>query len=91
MTDVDITRAIHSLEHGRIVIYYNNLDAEQVARLESVVRSSGSKVILAPWTGLSAKVALTAWTQLQTCDGVNEQAIRDFIKRFRDKGPELVP
>src|SRR5437867_1676731 len=56
MTSFDIARAIHSLEHGRIVIYYNNLEAGQVAKLESVVKSNGAKIISAPWADLSAKV-----------------------------------
>jgi hypothetical protein len=85
-----LARGVHSLEHGRIVIYYNNLDATEVAALESIVRSE-RKVILAPWAGLEAKVALTAWTRLQTCKGVNEQAIRGFVNAFRDRGPERVP
>ncbi|MBI3741816.1 MAG: DUF3105 domain-containing protein [Chloroflexi bacterium] len=85
-----LARGLHSLEHGRIVIYYNSLDATEIAALDNIARSE-RKVILAPWSGLKDKVALTAWTRLQTCNGVNEQAVRGFINAFRDRGPESVP
>lgn len=85
-----LARGLHSLEHGRIVIYYNNLDAIEIAAIENIARSE-RKVILALWPGLKDKVALTAWTRLQTCNGVNEQAIRGFVNAFRDRGPERVP
>ena len=87
--NASISRGVHSLEHGRIVIYYNNLSTTEIAALENIIKSE-SKVIVAPWSGLKDKVALTAWTRLQTCNGVNEQAVRGFIAAFRDKGPEFV-
>jgi len=85
-----LARGLHSLEHGRIVIYYSNLEGTEIAALENIARSE-RKVILAPLSGLKDKVALTAWTRLQTCNGVNEQAVRGFINAFRDRGPESVP
>jgi len=88
--NVSISRGVHSLEHGRIVIYYNNLSATEIAALESIAKSE-RKVIVAPWSDLKDKVALTAWTRLQTCNGVNESAVRGFISAYRDKGPEFVP
>ena len=88
--NASISRGVHSLEHGRIVIYYNNLSATEIAALENIVKSE-RKVIVAPWAGLKDKVALTAWTRLQTCNGVNEPAVRGFINAYRDQGPEFVP
>ncbi|MBI5300628.1 MAG: DUF3105 domain-containing protein [Chloroflexi bacterium] len=88
--NASISRGVHSLEHGRIVIYYNDLSATEITALENIVKSE-RKVIVAPWADLKEQVALTAWTRLQTCNGVNEQAIRSFISAYRDKGPEFVP
>lgn len=84
---------VHNLEHGGIVIQYNNLPSSDAQRLTSLVSRDPYHMILAPYPGLpqGVQVALTAWTHLQTCNGVDETAIRAFINAFRDKGPELVP
>jgi hypothetical protein len=84
---------VHNLEHGGIVIQYNNLAPADVQQLTNLVNRDSYHMILAPYPGLpqGVKVAYTAWTHLQTCDGVDENAIRSFINAFRDKGPELVP
>ncbi len=84
---------VHNLEHGGIVIQYNNLSPADVQRLTNLVNRDSYHMILAPYPGLpqGVKVAYTAWTHLQTCDGVDENAIHAFINAFRDKGPELVP
>jgi hypothetical protein len=84
---------VHNLEHGGIVIQYVNLPPGDVQRLTDLVSRDNYHMILAPYPGLpqGVKVAYTAWTHLQTCDGVDENAIRAFINAFRDKGPESVP
>jgi hypothetical protein len=84
---------VHNLEHGGIVIQYNNLVPSDVQRLTNLVSRDSYHMILAPYPGLPAgeRVAFTAWTHLQSCDGIDEKAIQAFINAFRDKGPELVP
>jgi len=84
---------IHNLEHGGIVIQYRDLPPADVQRLTSLVQRNPNHMILAPYPDLptGASVALTAWTHLQTCNGVDENAIRLFVAAYRDKGPELVP
>ncbi len=84
---------VHNLEHGGIIIQYKDLPPEEVQRLTDLVNRDSHHVILAPYPGLpgDAKVALTAWNYLQTCDGVNEDVIRAFVNAHRDKGPERVP
>ncbi len=84
---------VHNLEHGGIVIQYRDLPAADVQRLTALVQHDRIHMILAPYPDLPAgpNVALTAWTHLQLCNGVNEAAITRFITTFRDKGPETVP
>ncbi len=95
---------IHNLEHGGIVIQYNNLNGAEVQQLTSLVQRDRYHLILAPYPGLpaEAKIALTAWTgpngnpvlqsgKLLYCTGVDDDGIRKFINAYRDKGPELVP
>lgn len=84
---------VHNLEHGGIVVQYNGLSAADVQRLTDFVKRDTYHMILAPYPALpqGEKVAMTAWTHLQTCDGVDENALQSFINAFRDKGPEVVP
>jgi hypothetical protein len=85
---------VHNLEHGGIMIQYDCPDGcpEIVSRLESIVRSYPSKVILAPYPGIpDHRIAVTAWGRLAYLDQVDEPFLRRFIQRFKDKGPEYVP
>ncbi len=84
---------VHNLEHGGIVIQYNNLSADETQQLIDTFKRDSYHLILAPYPGLPSgvRVALTAWDHLQTCTGVDPNAIQAFINAFRNKGPELVP
>jgi hypothetical protein len=79
----------HNLEHGGIVIAYNNLTTTEVDQLKTVVRdlmSSGyPKVILEPYPKLTdAKVALTAWTWLYKLPTVDQTQIVRFFRAHYD-------
>jgi hypothetical protein len=84
---------VHNLEHGGIVVQYNSLSAADVQRLTDLVSRDSYHMILAPYPGLPAgeRVAMTAWTHLQTCTGVDPNTIQSFVNAFRDQGPEKVP
>lgn len=87
----DITQLLHSLEHGYIIMYYNGISQEEINQLINIQRSDPFKTIVAPYPNMPYKVALAAWARLQTCEGVNEQAIRSFTAQFRNQGPEQAP
>lgn len=75
----------HNLEHGGVVIAYNNLTSAEVDQLRSIVRQlmSGGypKVILEPYPKLTdAKVALTAWTWLYKLPTVDQTQIVRFFR-----------
>ena len=84
---------VHNLEHGGIVIQYNNLSAGELQRLLDFVKRTPRHIVVAPYPGLDrgVRVAFTAWTYLQNCDGVDLEALADFADEFRDQGPETVP
>jgi hypothetical protein len=87
---------VHNLEHGGIVISHDCPAgcAETITKLEALVNSYPSKVLLMPYPGLADTghpIALTAWGKLAYVDTVDEGFIRSFIARFKDKGPEFVP
>ena len=85
---------VHNLEHGGVVIQYDCPDGcpEVVSKLEAIVRSYPSKVVLAPYAGIPGhRLALTAWTRLAYLDDVDEAFIRQFVASYRNQGPEQVP
>lgn len=83
---------VHNLEHGGIVMQYRDLSAAEVQRLTDLVKSDSRHMILAPYPALpEGKVALTAWMHLQLCKGIDENAIRAFVRVYRDQGPEFIP
>lgn len=74
---------VHNLEDGGVLVQYNCECPELVEQLKSVVRDYEKFVILAPYPGLKHKIALTAWTRIDTLDGYDERRIRRFIDRYR--------
>lgn len=84
----DITKLVHSLEHGYIVIHQRDLSADELQKLATIVRSDPYKMIMNPYPKAPAKVTLTAWDHTRECSGVDEAAIRAFTQAYRDQGPE---
>ncbi|HEX2221174.1 MAG TPA: DUF3105 domain-containing protein [Candidatus Limnocylindria bacterium] len=95
-TPLDPTVAIHNLEHGGIVIWY---DAEELAEpavqelrdyVNTQVSSTRYKVILSPWDGepLDTPIAVTAWRYVLNLDEPNIDAIRQFLDTHYGRAPE---
>jgi Protein of unknown function (DUF3105) len=89
--DVNLPNEVttHNLEHGGVVIAYNNLSAAELDQLKTVVRqlmtSGFPKVILEPYPKLSdAKVALTAWTWLYKLPTVDQTQVVRFFRAHYD-------
>lgn len=83
---------VHNLEHGGILVQYSCDDCPGlVSQLEGVVKRYRSKVILAPYPDMSARIALTAWGRIAEMEDFDEGAIVSFIEAYRNKGPERVP
>lgn len=83
--DRTIYKAVHSLEHGYIVIWHNRLTKDEQRALEREYRGE-RKVIVAPYPELRRqyKVALTAWGRLSYCERPDPKVIDGFIERFRE-------
>ncbi len=64
---------------------------DEIQQLVSIAQQDPRKIIVSPFPSMSYKISLTAWDHLQSCDGVDVQAIRNFIGEFRDRGPEQTP
>lgn len=90
-TPIDVTMEVHSLEHGYVVIHYNGIPSDQLQQLQDIVSRDPFKMILSPYPSMPYKISLTAWDHLQTCAGVDTQAIASFVAQFRNQGPESTP
>ena len=93
------TQLVHNLEHGGIVIWYQQdaLTDAQVAELADFVEgqvAEGSagrfKYILAPWDGedFGHPIAVTGWEYLLYLDAVDLDAIRGFADAHYGRAPE---
>jgi len=83
---------VHHLEHGGIMVQYQCPDGcpELVDQLKAIVGRYKNKVILAPYDAprLPHRIALTAWTRLDSFDDFDEARIVDFIDAYLNRGPE---
>jgi hypothetical protein len=78
-------RAVHSLEHGYIIVWHDGLTREQERALERKYRDERKVIIVAyPQLPGRTKVALTAWGRIVTCGRPSTRVIDAFIDRFRE-------
>jgi hypothetical protein len=85
------TQLVHALEHGNIVIYYDELGPEAMERLEvwaNLYDDQWSGVVVTPAAGLGEAVALTAWTKRLELASFDPAAAAAFIDAYRGRGPE---
>jgi hypothetical protein len=87
-TEQDMRALIHNQEHGYVVILYKGIPADQVDQLRQFVEArDGSKLVLAPWSGLEANgVALTAWRNLELLQRVNMDVVQAFVNDYLAPG-----
>jgi hypothetical protein len=84
--DQPISKAlqVHNLEDGGVLVQYNCMDCDDmVSRLRDVVRRYTDKVILAPYPGMKYRIALTAWSYIETLEGFEEASILRFFEAYR--------
>jgi hypothetical protein len=74
---------VHNLEDGGVMVQYSCECPDVVARLRDIVSRYDRNVILAPYPGMKSRIALTAWTRIETMDQVDEARVRRFIDAYR--------
>ncbi len=85
------TQLVHSVEHGHIVIYYDDPGAEALGLLKDWTALFGGHwdgVVAAPSSGLGKAVVLTAWRKILKLDSFEPAAAAAFIDTYRGRGPE---
>ena len=86
-----LARLVHSLEHGNIVIYYDDPPGQVLERLRGWARlydGQWSGIVLVPAAGLDQSVVLTAWTKRLVLDEFRPELAAAFIDAYRGRGPE---
>jgi hypothetical protein len=101
----DVRRIVHTLEHGRVVIWFDSdLPRDARAALKAFYSDDSHHILLVPdTTDMPYAVAATAWNRkpgrygtgrLLGCRDYSDDvftALDAFRDRHRDRGPELVP
>lgn len=84
----DMRAMVHSLEHGYVLLLYKNVPGDQVDQLRQFVEArDGSKLILAPYSGLPQDgVALAAWRNLELLQRVNMDVVQAFVNDYMVPG-----
>ncbi len=80
--------AVHALEHGTVVIWYQpTLADEVVSDLRDIVNRFDDRVILSPNAEMADPVVATAWLRIKAYDGADPE-LEEFIQTYRERGPE---
>lgn len=85
-------RVVHALEHGDIALWYRvGAEARTVDALEELAAARDNDVLVIPRPGLDVEVAAVAWKRRLLCEESESAALRLFIERYADEGPESQP
>ncbi len=82
--------AVHALEHGSVVIWYQpGLAGDEVGELRAIVGRFDDRVILSPNGQLDQPIVATAWNRLKPYEP-GDPELEEFIETYRGRGPENV-
>jgi len=87
---------IHNLEHGEIWIVYRPTIPVNVRKMLKDEFGNESLVIITPRPANDTDIAVVAWGRvdkwnLPSAGALDTARIKDFIVRWRNRGPEKVP
>jgi hypothetical protein len=84
---------VHNLEHGEIVVYYRPdlVDETVMEQFRTIQRSFPRKSLFVPRPQARTAIVLTSWGYLLELDEFDEQAVREFIRRNKNRAPEFFP
>lgn len=85
------TKLVHSLEHGHIVIYYDEPAPEVLDRLRAWAdhyTGHWDGVVVVPRLNLGEEIVMSAWTRNLHLEPFDAAAAAAFIDAHRGRGPE---
>ena len=87
-SQVPLELAVHSLEHGAVVIWYRpDLQETLLPGLQELIDGWDSHVLISPNSGISEPIVATAWNRLKRYDELDPE-LDEFIETYRRRGPE---
>ncbi len=89
-------RAVHNLEHGYIVVWYDSkVSDQQIELLQQAADGAEGKFLVVPWTRADfagdKHIVLTSWGIKQECTDVSGAAMKSFQDNYggqKSKAPE---
>ena len=85
------TQLVHALEHGNVVIYYDQPGEAVTTRLLELTQAhpeEGKGIVVAPSPGMGERIVLTAWERRLVLERYDEEKAAAFIAAFLGKGPD---
>ena len=87
---LDPALALHGLEHGAVVLWYDAGRPELAEELVGATDEWDSHVIISANRNIDRPVVATAWGRIKAYDAVDPE-ITEFVRTYRQRGPERQP
>lgn len=87
---LDPALAVHGLEHGAVVLWYDAARPELADELEDATEEWDTHVIISANGNVDRPVVATAWGRMKAYDAVDPE-ITEFVRTYRQRGPERQP
>lgn len=87
---LDPALALHGLEHGAVVLWYDAGRPELAEELVGATDEWDSHVIISANGNIDRPVVATAWGRIKAYDAVDPE-ITEFVRTYRQRGPERQP
>jgi hypothetical protein len=79
--------AVHNMEHGAVVIWYQPGNPELAGDINALVRELGQECLVAgSYEDMSVEVAATLWSRVLPQETYDEAELRQFIQKYRGTG-----
>lgn len=88
---IDPSLAVHALEHGAVVLWFDAARPELADQLDEATASFDSHVLISANASLDQPVVATAWNRLKAYDAADDPEITEFVETYRRRGPERQP
>ena len=83
---------VGALEHGNVVVYYDQPGLDVLRQLKRWCRLFSGKwdgLVVTPMPELGERIVLTAWTRRLALDSFDPAAAAAFIDAYRGRGPAM--
>ncbi len=88
-TPVPPDRALHSLEHGSVMLWFAADRPELGPELLAATSEYDSNVIISPNPGIESAIVATSWGRRKSYDEINDDLL-EFVEIYRGRGLESV-